>query len=394
MNVSTTAATRRLVVGSSVAALALAVGTLIMMPAALRGVFSSSFLPHSYCYLYNKNLIALHVGSDTVIWLSYVAISCTLVYLVWRTRREIPFSWMFLAFGLFIVACGFTHFMEIVVLWKPLYWLAGDLKLLTALASVVTAIALPGLIPQIHNTVKSAHVSEDRRHQIERANLELQQLSSRMMNVQDQERRRIARELHDGIGQYLAAIKMSCEVAVRGAEQGDGAGALRDSLSLIDRCTSEVRTLSYLLHPPLLEEMGLASTIPWYLEGFKQRSGIEVELEMPPEANRFSQPLELALFRVLQESLTNIHRHSGSKIAKISLRTENGSVILAVEDRGRGFAAGGGTAANVGVGISSMRERVRELGGELHLTSSRSGTTVEAMLPLQQEARCQSVSLS
>jgi hypothetical protein len=146
-------------------------------------------LPHTYCYLYNKQLIGLNVGTDAAIWLSYVAISCTLVYLVWRTRREVPFSWMFLAFGLFIVACGFTHFMEIVVLWKPLYWLAGDVKLVTAFASVVTAVALPGLIPQIHGMVKSAHVSEERRLQVEQANAELQQISARVMSAQDGERR-------------------------------------------------------------------------------------------------------------------------------------------------------------------------------------------------------------
>jgi hypothetical protein len=133
------AATRKLFLGAALTVLALAATTLILVPSTFRGMLSSGFLPHSYCYLFNKQLIALHVGSDTIIWLSYVAISCTLVYLVWRARREIPFTWMFLAFGLFIVACGFTHLMEVVVLWHPLYWLAGDVKLITAVASVVTA---------------------------------------------------------------------------------------------------------------------------------------------------------------------------------------------------------------------------------------------------------------
>src|SRR5882672_8352370 len=104
----------KLLLGGFVASLAVIVGVLLAVPSALRGMLSSGFLPHRYCYLYDKQLIAMHVGTDTAIWLSYVAISCTLVYLVWRTRREVPFSWMFLAFGLFIVACGFTHFMEIV----------------------------------------------------------------------------------------------------------------------------------------------------------------------------------------------------------------------------------------------------------------------------------------
>jgi signal transduction histidine kinase len=368
------------------AAVTLTIGALILLPSALRSMFSSDFLPHAYCYLYDKKLIALHVGSDTVIWLSYVAISCTLVYLVWRTRREIPFSWMFLAFGLFIVACGFTHLMEVIVLWKPLYWLAGDIKLLTALASVVTAITLPGLIPQIHRMVSAAHLSENRRQQLERANADLLQLSNRMINVQDGERRRIARELHDGVGQHLAAIKMSCEVALQESGAGNGEGALRQTLDLIDGCTSEVRTLSHLLHPPLLEEMGLASAISWYLDGFMRRSGIQVELDLPDEPGRFAKPMELALFRVIQESLTNIHRHSGSGHAKVVLRTEGLRTFLTIQDRGRGMANGNGLMASNGVGISSMRERIRELGGEFRLASDSSGTTVEAILPLQPEA--------
>src|SRR5262249_17526535 len=140
-------AQQRFVLSGSVIALLITTAALVMVPSAIRSIGSSTtFLPHATCYLYNKQLIALHLGSDAAIWLAYVSISLTLVYLVRRTRREIPFSWMFLAFGLFIVACGFTHFMEMVVLWKPLYWLAADVKLLTALASVVTAIALPTVV--------------------------------------------------------------------------------------------------------------------------------------------------------------------------------------------------------------------------------------------------------
>lgn len=173
--------------GASVGAIAVSLVALVMAPSAIRAMLSTRFLPHAYCYFYDKQLIALHLGSDAAIWLSYVAISCTLVYLVWRTRREVPFSWMFLAFGLFIVACGFTHFMEMVVLWKPLYWLAGDVKLITAVASVVTAIALPGLIPQVHGMMSAAQLPEDRGLQLERATSEPQQLSSHVMNVQDAE---------------------------------------------------------------------------------------------------------------------------------------------------------------------------------------------------------------
>jgi signal transduction histidine kinase len=387
MESSLPAATRRLVLGSTGAALAIGVAALVMIPTALRGMFSTSFLPHSFCYLNNKQLIALHVGSDAVIWLSYLAISCSLVYLVWRTRREVPFSWMFLAFGLFIVACGFTHLMEVIVLWKPLYWLSGDVKLVTAAASVVTAIALPGVIPQVHRMVTSAHVSEDRRLQLERANADLQRLSVHIMSVQDAERRRIARELHDGVGQYLAAIKMSNEIALQEARQSDAAalGALQDSLNLLDHCTAEVRTMSHLLHPPLLEEMGLATAVPWYVKGFTERSGIVVDLDGPAKPDRLPQAIELVLFRVLQECLTNIHRHADAKLAKIRFRVEDNGVRLTVEDSGKGIAFVDGRPVNPGVGIASMRERVRELRGELRVSSGSTGTVVEVMVPLDKE---------
>jgi signal transduction histidine kinase len=387
MDAFTAPPTRKLAVFAAGGSLLTGTAALVLAPSAIRGVLSSNFLPHAYCYLNDKQLIVLHVGSDAVIWLSYVAISCTLVYLVRRTRREIPFSWMFLAFGLFIVACGFTHLMEVVVLWKPFYWLAGDIKLLTAIASVITAIALPGLVPEIHSMVSAARVSEDRRLQLERANTELQQLSAGVIHVQDAERRRIARELHDSVGQYLAALKMSYAVALDESQNGRGTNALQDSLVLLDRCTAEVRTMSHLLHPPLLEEMGLASAVPWYVGGFTERSGIRVELEMPNHLGRLPQPIELVLFRVLQESLTNIHRHSQSQLAKIRLEVEQKRAVLVIEDQGKGFDPGNGQFSKAGVGIASMRGRVRELGGELRVTSGSHGTTVEATLPLHQEVR-------
>jgi hypothetical protein len=173
MQVSTAIASRKLVAGGSIAALVSSVAAIILIPATVKSALSSSFLPHAYCYLNDGKLIALNFGSNGVIWVPYVAIALTLAHLVRRTRREIPFSCMFLAFGTFIIACGFTLFMEMVMLWKPLYWLAGDLKLVTALASVVTAIALPPLVPQIQTMIKSASLSEERGLRLEQANQEL-----------------------------------------------------------------------------------------------------------------------------------------------------------------------------------------------------------------------------
>jgi signal transduction histidine kinase len=394
METSTSSTTRNLALGSTVAALILSVVAVVMVPSTVRGILSSRFLPHAYCYLYDKQLIALNAGSDALIWLSYIAISCTLVYLVRRTRHEIPFSWMFLAFGLFIVACGFTHLMEVVVLWRPFYWLAGDVKLITAVASVVTAIALPGLIPQVHAMVTSARLSEDRRRQLERANTELQHLSGHVMGVQEEERRRVARELHDGIGQYLAAIKMSCAVALEQSERGDKVESLKSSLDMIDRCTADVRSMSHLLHPPLLEEMGLASAVPWYVQGFTQKSGIPVEVDVPAQLERLPRAVEIVLFRVLQESLTNVQRHSGSELAKVRLFRDDGRVLLTIEDRGKGFGSGHGDLFQTGVGIAGMRERVREQGGELRISSGKGGTKVEATVPINKEVGCRNGSSS
>jgi signal transduction histidine kinase len=386
MHVSTGYATRRLVVGGSVAAILASLAAILIIPATVGSALSSSFLPHAYCYLYDKKLIALHLASDGLIWVSYVSIALTLAYLVRRTRQEIPFSWMFLAFGTFIIACGFTHFMEMVVLWKPLYWLAGDLKLVTALASVVTAIALPPLVPQIQSMIKSASISDDRGLRLEQANQELHTLSARLLTVQDAERRRIARELHDGVGQYLAAMKMSFDVALSEEEDPDVAReSLSDCRDLLERCTMEIRTMSHLLHPPLLEERGLASAARWYIEGFTKRSGITIDLEMPAELDRLPESTEGVLFRVLQESLTNVHRHSGSKVARIQLAIDAENVYLTIQDKGKGFGEHAEAPTKVGVGIAGMRERLRERGGEFKIDSTAGGVTIRVIMPLQEQ---------
>src|SRR5579884_3593469 len=248
-----------------------------LVPQTVRGFFSSGFLPHAYCYLFDRNLIAVHLGSDTAIWLSYVSISLTLAYLVYRTRREIPFSWMFLAFGTFIIACGFTHFMEVVVLWKPVYWLSADVKLITAAASVITAIALPPLVPKVHEMISAAKTSNQHKLQIEIANRELfdtnaalkqevtkrtqaeeqlRNLSGRLLQLQDNERRRLARELHDSTGQVLTAIQLNLSLASKqlAGTDGNARSWLDDATRLTGQAISEVRTMSYLLHPPMLEE--------------------------------------------------------------------------------------------------------------------------------------------
>jgi signal transduction histidine kinase len=183
----------------------------------------------------------------------------------------------------------------------------------------------------------------------------------------------------------LTALKINLEVA-RTATQSQSAELLAESVQLANSCLTETRTLSHLLHPPLLDEAGLASAARWYVSGFAERSGIEVNLEMP-DFGRLPLPIETALFRVLQESLTNIHRHARSPAADIHINVVNGFVRLEVRDYGTGipadvlqrFRQAGGT----GVGLAGMRERIYELGGTLEIRAEAKGTTVSATIPVQ-----------
>jgi PAS domain S-box-containing protein len=221
--------------------------------------------------------------------------------------------------------------------------------------------------------------------ELKRAQEELRQLSAKLMNSQDQEKRKIARELHDSAGQYLAAVSMGLE-SVRIEAQGLPDSLIRkldEAVEMTKACASEIRTISHLLHPPLLDELGLGSTVRWYVEGFASRSGIRVATEIPEELGRLGHDVELVLFRVLQESLTNVHRHSGSKTATVKLGTDSLGAYLDVQDQGHGELFS--ESFRPGVGIGGMRERVRDLGGTLEITSDRSGTHVRAVIPLAAE---------
>ncbi len=221
-----------------------------------------------------------------------------------------------------------------------------------------------------------------------RAEESLRLLSGQLLHLQDQERRRIARELHDSAGQILAALGMNLSLV--GSENGNiaprAAKAIQESVGLVQELSRELRTISHLLHPPLLDEVGLASGLRSYLEGFTERSKIRVDLELPEDLGRLQQDLETAIFRIVQECLTNIHRHSESPVARIRISRSDSQVSLEVEDRGKGIPSekreafdSGGTP---GVGIRGMRERLRQLGGTLEINSSGRGTVVVARLPV------------
>jgi len=213
-------------------------------------------------------------------------------------------------------------------------------------------------------------------------------LSRNLFHVQDEERRHVGRELHETIGQYLSALKMELDsLQFEPALQDRGVRhQLEGSIGLVEQCIKEVRTMSYLLYPPLLEEMGLKMAIPWYVNGFARRSGIQTRLQMSRDFGRLPRSVELVLFRVLQECLTNVHRHSGSPTALIRVFVENEAAVIEIIDSGKGLPTGvlefgQKNAFNVGIGLRGMNERVKGVGGKLELSSAGNGTTVRVSVP-------------
>ncbi|MGB2602525.1 MAG: PAS domain S-box protein [Candidatus Sulfotelmatobacter sp.] len=229
---------------------------------------------------------------------------------------------------------------------------------------------------------------QERTAELKTVNQDLRKLSARLLKVQDDERRRLARELHDSVGQILAALSMNISVVQAQAHKLDalGARAVSENGHLVQQAAAEIRTLSHLLHPPLLEIAGLASTLRWYVDGFSERSKIKIDLEIPANFARLPNDTELAIFRIVQECLTNIHRHSGSDHATIRIQQEGSRLIVEVQDRGRGIPKEKQmeltASGRSGVGFGGMRERVRQLGGTLEINSDGNGTLVRAILTL------------
>ncbi|HVB54886.1 MAG TPA: ATP-binding protein [Candidatus Acidoferrales bacterium] len=221
---------------------------------------------------------------------------------------------------------------------------------------------------------------------VETRTSQLRQLSAKLLILQDEERRRIARELHDSAGQYLSGIQMNLDACMR-EDSTTWAPRIVDSKALAERCLSEIRTISYLLHPPLLDEVGLVSALSWYAEGFSQRCGIQVDIKVAPDdLGRLPSEVETAIFRVVQQALSNIHRHSGSKTAQIVMSADAEQVMCVIRDEGCGIPSevltGFSTGAQLpGVGLAGMRERISNMGGKFSIRSSGHGTTLELSLP-------------
>jgi signal transduction histidine kinase len=219
-----------------------------------------------------------------------------------------------------------------------------------------------------------------------------QKLTGLVMQAQDEERRRIARDLHDVTVQNVVAIKADLSAVENSTSRVDPRSAemLQESISLCDQVMQELRTLSYVLHPPFLDEAGLAPAIQWFVRGFIQRSGVHVAVIVKDDVGRLAKEVETAMFRVVQESLTNIHRHSGSRNAVIRLTRELDALVLRITDDGHGFSPLTSTekhvsASSPGVGIAAMRHRLKQLGGELEIESSSEGTTIQARVSISED---------
>ena len=244
----------------------------------------------------------------------------------------------------------------------------------------VDYISVP-IIPELLRAKVRVFVELHRKaRELESLYSDMQKLSNRLLTVQDEERRRLARELHDGLGQELTAAK----ILVDGVRAPESQKKTAEASKLIENALQQVRTISHLLHPPLLEELGLVAALRWYIDGLSKRSGINTSLEIqPPHLPRFTPELENAVYRVVQEALTNVFRHSGAREARVELAQTNGHLTISVRDDGKGipkrlteFKPG-----SVGVGIGGMRQRVGELGGKLKLENTNPGTLVQVVIP-------------
>ncbi len=228
---------------------------------------------------------------------------------------------------------------------------------------------------------------QERTSELNAANRNLRQLSARLLQLRDEERRRLARELHDSVGQMLAAIKMNIDVEQASRLDPDALRAVTDNARLIDEVSSEIRTISHLLHPPLLDEVGLSSALQCYVEGFSERSKVAVTLDIAADLARLDHEMEISIFRIVQESLTNVHRHSESRDAIVRIAHEDGQIEVEIRDTGKGIPPeiqkALGSAGSLGVGFRGMRERLTQLGGQLEIRSNPGCTSVIGKFPVR-----------
>jgi PAS domain S-box-containing protein len=266
-------------------------------------------------------------------------------------------------------------------------WTGENILVLRLTPRATSSTPFIALNEQIESLNRARHGLENevrlRTAELLNAQVKLQQLSAKLMLAQDEERRRLARELHDSTGQTLTAIQLNLSLLMNEFSLSpENRARIEQTVALTNHAMGEVRTISHLLHPPMLDEAGLCLALRTFIEGFEERSRIAVATDLPAHFERLSPEMETALFRIVQECLTNVHRHSGSKDASIRLARENGCVVLEIADVGRGMSQGNnGSSQKTGVGVRGMQERVRLLNGVMEFLDARPGTLVRVKLP-------------
>jgi signal transduction histidine kinase len=363
-----------------------------------------------------RSLVAMSGRISSTVAVRYLVVLCALIVAIgarWALSpalgESLPYVTLYPAIAFAAWCCGVGPSAALTVMGlvaarylfaSPRYSLSiPDIQqlagLLTFAVGAAVIIAVGELVRRDTASLHRAQMDleekvQQRTMELQSANHNLGELSARLLHLQDEERRRIARELHDSVGQTLAALSMNLAAIGADVERlAKTATTISDSTALVNDMSTDIRTISYLLHPPLLDEAGLTSALTWYVKGFAERSKIDVDLRIPDDFGRLSRDLETAIFRVVQECLTNIHRHSGSPVARIFIAHTDGHVRIEVEDKGNGIPAQkrteimASTTGTPGVGIRGMRERLRQLGGSLDIRSNGEGkgTVVTAYLP-------------
>ncbi len=352
------------------------------------------YLPHGYCLRWDPELVWLHGLSDGLIALSYYSIPLTLIYFV-RKRHDLPFSGMLVLFATFILACGTTHALEIWALWEPIYGLEGLAKAVTAGVSVAAAVALIPLAPKVialRDPRELADVNDKLRREVrkrlryERAaktrRRELQRMDSALISAQEETRAAIARDLHDDVKQQLSLLAIDIGMLANDLET-KSPEVSKELMGLYESAlaaTESVREISQQLHPSVLDKIGLSAALEGMVSGFAKRLSVEAEVDIHQTPSSLSGRKSLALYRIAQEALQNISKHSNAKSIRVKLTTSDAHVRLSIEDNGEGFDRAGNRS---GLGLGGMRERARAVDGRFTLTSKPGrGTRIIVHVPI------------
>lgn len=355
------------------------------------------FHPHGFCYLWQPGIVAAHVTTDALIFLSYLTISLTLLYLVRQARRQIPFSWMFLAFGAFIVACGLTHAMEIVTLWRPVYWLSADVKIVTAVASVLTAVVLPPLVPRILGMVEAASMSETHRLALERANDELIADVAERRRLQDRletslkEKELLLKEVHHRVKNNLAVI--SSLFYLQSTYTKD-----ESLIRILDDCQRRVRSMA-LVHEKLYGSESLAAidfgeyarSLVMELLATYDSGRHRLELNVPDRIN-LSIELAVPCGLILSELVSNAFKHAfpGERTGTVVVTVraaEAGQCVLQVVDDGVGVSSHVSLDSRESLGLRVVQSLVRQIRATFELIPLSAGTEARLTFATDGHAR-------